>query len=144
MVALKLVEIELSLFFAKYGLCNLLRPIYTERLRLCHPLTLIMDANTFYLEIYRKNANALIQCKRKTAKSQSGDYFFESSGQPLGLILNSILTTLRLLREFPLGETMDKISIHLPAHSVIIGYSLACYSEVCQLRIEVHFVFFTL
>ena len=38
-------------FFKK---CTGLRPVYTERLRLPHPLTLMMDANAFYIEIYRK------------------------------------------------------------------------------------------
>ena len=31
-----------------------LRPVYTEHLRLRHPLTLMVDANAFFIEIYRK------------------------------------------------------------------------------------------
>ena len=31
-----------------------LRPVYTERLRLRLPLTPMMDANAFYIKLYRK------------------------------------------------------------------------------------------
>ena len=43
---------------------HILRPVYTERLRSRHLLTLMMDANVFYIEIYRKTQTPLFDVNR--------------------------------------------------------------------------------